>query len=460
MSFLDFNFKSALQEAINSAGFIKPSPIQKESIPIITKGFDIVAQAQTGTGKTAAFSLPILNKIAPKNGVEMVVIVPTRELAIQVSDEIYKFGKNLGLNSATIYGGSSYERQIKHIKTASIVVATPGRLLDLLKSKKIKLNPKFVVLDEADEMLDMGFLEDIKKIFKHFSAKRQTLMFSATMPKPIIELSKTILNDPKFVKITKDNVTNENITQSFYVVKEHQRDDALIRLLDFFNPSKAIVFCRTKKEVDRVANFIAAIGYSAKGLHGDMGQKEREEVIKAFKNDKLEILVATDVAARGLDVNNISHVINFHLPYDNQSYVHRIGRTARGGKSGKAISIVTPSEFKALKNIQKNIGNKLEAKVIPTINDVYMRQKEQIKNDIIKQNISTLAKELINELATNLEYKDIALKLASILFSKNDIKNSDAIGLNMNQIQNLINSYQDKPKSNKRRKRNFNRKRK
>jgi len=458
MSFLDFNFKSALQEAINSAGFIKPSPIQKESIPIIAKGFDVVAQAQTGTGKTAAFSLPILNKIDPKNGVEMVVIVPTRELAIQVSDEIYRFGKNLGLNSATVYGGSSYERQIKHIKNASIVVATPGRLLDLLKSKKIKLNPKFVVLDEADEMLDMGFLEDVKKIFNFFTAKRQTLMFSATMPKPIINLSKTILNEPKFIKITQNDITNKNISQSFYVVKEPQRDDALIRLLDFFNPKKAIIFCRTKKEVDRVANIILAIGFSAKALHGDMGQKERESVISAFKKDKVEILVATDVAARGLDVNNVTHVINFHLPYDNQSYVHRIGRTARGGKSGNAISIVTPSEFKALKNIQKSVGNLLEPKIIPTISDVYMRQKEQIKKEIAQKDISSYAQTIISELNKDLEYKDIALKLASILFSRNDIKNSDFLGLNMNQIENLINSYQDKPKNN-RRKRSFNKKR-
>jgi ATP-dependent RNA helicase DeaD len=440
MTFNDFNFKDELIKAIREAGFREPSPVQKEAMPIVMQGRDIVAQAHTGTGKTAAFALPVLNMLKLDNSVEMVVIVPTRELATQVSDEIYKFGKFLGVRTATIYGGSSYSRQIKHVENANIVVATPGRFLDLLSSKKIDVNPSFVVLDEADEMLDMGFLDDIKKIFNFFkNHERQTLMFSATMPKPIKELANKILKDPATVKITQQNVTNAKITQNFYVVKESERDDALIRLIDYKDPKKAIVFCRTRKETDRIAMLLSSKGYVAAGLHGDMSQREREDVIKAFKKDTLEILIATDVAARGLDVNNVSHVFNYHLPFDSESYVHRIGRTGRAGKDGEAISIVTPSEFKALKNIQSSVGSNLEAKVIPTINDVYMKQKDALLAQIKEQQINKSAKELVAKLLEDGQSIDnIALKLASMIFSQNDIEGSNKIGLNIVQIQELM----------------------
>jgi len=440
MTFNDFNFKSDLIKAIEEAGFKEPSPIQKEAMPIVMQGRDIVAQAHTGTGKTAAFALPVLNMLKLDGSVEMVVIVPTRELATQVSDEIYKFGKFLGIRTATVYGGSSYSRQIKHIENANIIVATPGRFLDLLSSKKIDINPSFVVLDEADEMLDMGFLDDIKKIFKFFkNDNRQTLMFSATMPKPIKELADKILNNPATVKITQTNVTNAKITQNFYVVKESERDDALIRLIDYKDPKKAIVFCRTRKETDRIAMLLSSKGYVAAGLHGDMSQREREDVIKAFKKDTLEILIATDVAARGLDVNNVTHVFNYHLPFDSESYVHRIGRTGRAGKDGEAISIVTPAEFKALKNIQKSVGSNLEAKVIPTIGDVYMKQKDALLAEVKEQKINASAKELVTALLEDgLEIEDIALKLASMIFSQNDIEGSNKIGLNIVQIEELM----------------------
>jgi len=440
MTFNDFNFKNELIQAIDEAGFKEPSPIQKEAMPIVMQGRDIVAQAHTGTGKTAAFALPVLNMLKLDGSVEMVVIVPTRELATQVSDEIYKFGKFLGVRTATVYGGSSYSRQIKHVENANIVVATPGRFLDLLSSKKININPSFVVLDEADEMLDMGFLDDIKKIFKFFkNDERQTLMFSATMPKPIKDLADKILNDPATVKITQSNVTNAKITQNFYVVKESERDDALIRLIDFKDPKKAIVFCRTRKETDRIAMLLSSKGYVAAGLHGDMSQREREDVIKAFKKDTLEILIATDVAARGLDVNNVTHVFNYHLPFDSESYVHRIGRTGRAGKDGEAISIVTPAEFKALKNIQKSVGSNLEAKVIPTIGDVYMKQKDALLAEVKEQKVNESAKELVSTLLEDgLDLEDIALKLASMIFSQNDIEGSNKIGLNIVQIEELM----------------------
>ncbi len=438
MTFKDFNFKPQLQRAIDDAGFKEPSPVQQEAIPVVLSGKDIVAQAHTGTGKTAAFGLPILQMMEGTGDVETVVIVPTRELATQVSDELYRFGKYLGINTATVYGGSSYSRQLKHIQNAGIVVATPGRFLDLLSSGKIDLAPKFVVLDEADEMLDMGFLDDIKEIFTYFEAPKQTLMFSATMPPAIRELAKTILYRPEFVTITKSNVTNDKIKQNYYVVRENERDDALIRLLDYKDPEKAIVFCRTKKEVDRLSGFLASKGYSAKGLHGDMEQRQREEVIKAFKRDDLEILIATDVAARGLDVSNVTHVFNYHIPFDSESYVHRIGRTGRAGKEGVAISIVTPHEFNSLKKIQKDIGSQLQSKVIPTIADVQMRQKDALMEKVASQEITDVARTFVEALQKEFVDEDIALKLASLLYRSNDIEGSDKIGMTTGEVEKLF----------------------
>ena len=252
MSFKNFKLKPELQTAIEKAGFTEPSPIQNEAIPIILEGQDVVAQAHTGTGKTAAFGLPVLSKMQLNSGVQVIVIVPTRELAIQVSDELFRFGKVLGIRTATVYGGSSYRRQLQHIENAAIIVATPGRFLDLLQGKTtnqpLELNPQFIILDEADEMLDMGFLDDIEQIFSYMPQEKQTLLFSATMPEPIKRLAKKILKDPQYVSVTpKDNTTNTDIEQFYYVVNEGERDSAMIRLLDATDPEKAIIFCRTKK---------------------------------------------------------------------------------------------------------------------------------------------------------------------------------------------------------------------
>ncbi|NLN13401.1 MAG: DEAD/DEAH box helicase [Arcobacter skirrowii] len=436
MTFQDFNFKEKLQKAIDEAGFKEPSPIQVDAIPHILAGKDIVGQAHTGTGKTAAFGLPVLNQLTGKNA-EAVVIVPTRELAMQVSDELFKFGKLLGINTATVYGGQSYSRQLKLIETASIIVATPGRFLDLLRSGQIKVQPKFVILDEADEMLDMGFLDDIKEIFTFLPSERQTLLFSATMPVAIRNLAKTILKEPEFVTITKSDVTNKNITQTFYVVDERERDDALIRLFDYKNPKKSIIFCRTKKDVDRLSTFLISQGFMAKSLHGDMEQKQREEAIKAFKTSKLEILIATDVAARGLDVNDVTHVFNYHLPFDGESYVHRIGRTGRAGKEGVAISIVTPHEFKTLQRIEHTIGTKLESKVVPNISTVKEKKIDDLKKSIITQEIKDYAIELVESLKEEFDVSTIAFKLASIIASKTYVKGNNNIGKNEVDLKRL-----------------------
>lgn len=455
MTFNDFGFKDKLIKSIEEAGFKEPSPIQIEAIPHILQDKDIVGQAHTGTGKTAAFGLPILNKLSGKNA-EALIIVPTRELAMQVSDEIYKFGKLLGINTATVYGGQSYNRQIKLVESASVIVATPGRFLDLLKSEQIKIKPKFVILDEADEMLDMGFLDDIKEIFTYLPKKRQTLLFSATMPLAIKNLAKTILDNPEFVTITKSDVTNKNISQTFYVVDEKERDDALIRLFDYKNPKKSIIFCRTKKDVDRLSTFLISQGFMAKALHGDMEQKQREEAIKAFKSSKLEILIATDVAARGLDVNDVTHVFNYHLPFDSESYVHRIGRTGRAGKDGVAISIVTPHEFKTLQRIESSIGTKLESKVVPNISTVKQKKIDELKENIVNQEIKDYAIALVEDLKEEFDISTIAFKLASIIASKTYVKGNNNIGKSEIDIKKLIDSLSKNDKdSEKRRGRNF-----
>jgi ATP-dependent RNA helicase DeaD len=453
MTFNEFNLKAELQKAIDVAGFKEPSPIQEKAIPIILDGKDVVGQAHTGTGKTAAFGLPILNNLQLNGEVEAVIIVPTRELATQVSDEIFRFGKFLGINTATVYGGSSYSRQLKHIEKASVIVATPGRFLDLLRGGKIDIAPKFVVLDEADEMLDMGFLDDIKEIFTFMPSDRQTLLFSATMPQVIKDLASRILNNPEFITITKNEVTNSKITQSFYVVEEFERDEALLRLLDYKNPSKAIVFCRMKSEVDRVTTMLVSQGYAAKGLHGDMEQRQREETIRAFKKD-LEILVATDVAARGLDVNDVTHVFNYHIPFDSESYVHRIGRTGRAGKEGIAVSIVTPAEFRSLLKIQKSVGSKLIAKEIPTISEVKGKKSDELISKIENTDVSETAIDLIEKLKEEYDLSTIAYKLATLLQDEMKIVGNEQIGKTKKEISKIENrAKNDKSSSSRNRRR-------
>ncbi len=438
MTFEDFHFKTPLAQAIRDAGFREPSPVQKEAIPLVLEGRDLIAQAHTGTGKTAAFGLPMLEKLRCDGSVEALVIVPTRELATQVSDEIFRFGKALGIRTATVYGGSSYSRQIQHVANASVVVATPGRLIDLLQSGKIALSPSFVILDEADEMLDMGFLDDIREIFTHLPTERQTLLFSATMSKEIKALAQSILKDPATVSITGGNVTNEKIRQLFYVVDEKERDDALVRLLDYKNPEKSIIFCRMKKEVDRLRDFLAAQGYDAKGLHGDMDQRQREATIRAFKNGGAEILIATDVAARGLDVNDVSHVFNYHLPFDPESYVHRIGRTGRAGKEGTAISIVSPHEFKSLQRIQKSVGSRIESRIVPRIGEIHAKKSDDLLQRIREAKIDNSALEMIDILKEEFDLTTLAAKLLSMVQSGEEVRGADRIGKSLEEIERLF----------------------
>ncbi|SFV60177.1 DEAD-box ATP-dependent RNA helicase CshA [hydrothermal vent metagenome] len=438
MKFTDFNLKNTIQQAIEDAGFKEPSPVQKDAIPLVLEGHDVIAQAQTGTGKTAAFGLPMMNQMKADGSVEGIVIVPTRELAMQVSDELFKFGKLSGLKTATVYGGTPYGRQIERIKQASIVVATPGRLQDLLMSKRIKINPQFVVLDEADEMLDMGFLDEIKNIFTFLPKERQTLMFSATMPKSIRRLAEEILKSPKTVSITKSESTNTNITQNYYVVQERERDDALVRLIDYKNPDKCIIFCRMKKEVDRLVSHLTSQGFKVSGLHGDMEQKQREITIRAFKKGGVDIFVATDVAARGLDVNDVTHVFNYHIPFDSESYVHRIGRTGRAGKTGEAITLVSPNELRTIKKIEKDVGTKMVTQVIPTRQEVQNTKSDELISKIAGTQITERAIKLVKTLQHDLDIVTISHLLASMLQENHNIKGKDNIGLGLEEIEKLI----------------------
>ena len=440
ITFDDLGLKAELLKSIKFAGFTVPSPIQAQAIPVVIAGKDMVGQAHTGTGKTAAFSLPALHNMKMDGSVELLVITPTRELATQVSDEIFKYGRNLNVKTVTIYGGSSYKRQLDLVERgASVVVATPGRMLDILKRNMLEnFAPSIVVLDEADEMLDMGFLDDINEIFSYLPSNRQTLLFSATMPAPIKTLASKILKDPEFISITKGETTNVDIEQSYYVIDEHERDDAIIRLMDSEASTKSIVFCRTKSEVDRLSNVLSKAGYLANGLHGDMEQRQRENVIKGFKSAQIDVLVATDVAARGIHVSDISHVFNYHIPFDPESYVHRIGRTGRAGTKGKAITLLTPLEFKELQRIKQKVGTSMAHAYVPSKNDLRSSTIEKMVETIENQHIYDEAHKVLDRLKDDIDEEKIMYKLISMLLDKQDIKGPSHIGIPADRMEAIL----------------------
>ena len=440
ITFDDLELRKEVLQAVKYAGFTVPSPIQAQAIPFVLDGRDMVAQAHTGTGKTAAFGLPAISNMKLNAGVEVLVITPTRELATQVSDELFKYGRNMGVKTVTVYGGSSYKRQLDLIERgANIVVATPGRLLDILKKNMVKdFAPSVVVLDEADEMLDMGFLDDINEIFSYLPTKRQTLLFSATMPQPIKTLASRILQNPEFISITKGETTNSDIEQLYYVIDEHERDDAIIRLMDSETTEKSIVFCRTKSEVDRLSNVLSNAGYLANGLHGDMEQRQRETVIKGFKSNSVKVLVATDVAARGIHVNNISHVFNYHIPFDPESYVHRIGRTGRAGTKGKAITLLTPLEFKELQRIKHKVGTSMNHAFVPSKNDLRTSTIDNMVKTIEEQHIYDEAHKVLDLLKQDIDEETIMYKLISMILDKQDIKGPTNIGIPVDKLDAIL----------------------
>lgn len=391
-------------QAITELGFEEATPIQTKSIPIALTGSDLIGQAQTGTGKTAAFSIPLINKIpVTEDRIVALIMTPTRELAIQVSEEIGKLTRYKGLRSLPIYGGQEIGRQIRSLKKRpQIIIGTPGRLLDHINRKTIKLDDvNTVVLDEADEMLDMGFMEDITSILSLVPAERQTMLFSATMPPNIQRLAAQFQKNPEHVSVIPKQVSAPLIDQAYIEVHERQKFDALSRLLDMESPELAIIFGRTKRRVDELSEALQKRGYSADGLHGDLSQNQRDAVMRKFRDGSIDVLVATDVAARGLDVSGVTHVINFDLPQDPESYVHRIGRTGRAGKEGTAWSFVTPREIDHLHFIEKVTRHKIPKKPLPSIAEA-IEGKQRVTAERI---LEFVQEESINE------YKGIAIQL-------------------------------------------------
>lgn len=369
LKFKDLGLIPELLEAVQRAGFEEATPIQEGTIPLALEGKDVIGQAQTGTGKTAAFGLPMLQKIdTSAKEVQGLVIAPTRELAIQTQEELYRLGRDKKVKVQVVYGGADIGRQIRSLKERPhIVVGTPGRLLDHINRRTLKLgNIETLVLDEADEMLNMGFLEDIEAIISKTPAERQTLLFSATMPKSIKDIGVKFMKDPEHIKIKAKEMTASLIDQYYVRCKDFEKFDIMTRFFDVQAPELTIVFARTKRRVDELSRGLEIRGYRAEGIHGDLTQQKRMSVLRGFKNGAIDVLVATDVAARGLDISGVTHVYNFDIPQDPESYVHRIGRTGRAGKDGMSVTFVTPNEMGYLRVIEDLTKRKMSPLRPPT----------------------------------------------------------------------------------------------
>ncbi|MBK7252661.1 MAG: DEAD/DEAH box helicase [Ignavibacteria bacterium] len=388
LKFDELNLSKEIQKAVEEMGFEEATPIQSEAIPAIMSGKDIIGQAQTGTGKTASFGIPLIEAIDKHSkNIQALVLCPTRELAIQVAEEmnnLLKYVKTVKV--VPIYGGQSIDRQIKILKFGvQIVIATPGRLIDHINRGTLNLeNVKMVVLDEADEMLDMGFRDDIEKILKTSPKERQTVMFSATMPRQIMDLSKKYLKNAEHIKVVHKELTVPNVNQYFFELKPNMKLDVLTRLIDIHDPKLSLVFCNTKRVVDELVSHLQARGYFAEGLHGDMKQMMRDRVMSKFRNGTLEILVATDVAARGIDVEEIDAVFNYDMPQDEEYYVHRIGRTARAGRAGQAFTFAVGKDFNKIKEIERYTKTKIVRQQIPSLKDVEEIRLNSLIEDVKK----------------------------------------------------------------------------
>ena len=424
IKFNDLGLKDSILKAISDLGFEEPSQIQAQSIPIALEGFDLIGQAQTGTGKTAAFGCALLNNISNNKGTRAIILAPTRELAIQVNEELAKLSKYERLTILPIYGGQPIDRQLKALrKGADIVVGTPGRILDHIKRKSLKLeNVEFLVLDKADEMLNMGFIEDLEAIISSTPSERQTLLFSATMPNQIKKLATHYMKpDVKHIEIQKSSMTVSKISQYYFEIKHKDRFETLCRVIDFDQPNAAIIFCKTKKGVDEVVSSMQTRGYVVEGMHGDMTQMHRMQTLKKFKEGNLDFLVATDVAARGIDVEGVTHVINYDLPQDIESYVHRIGRTGRANKEGTAYSLVTPKEYTMLKQIQKVTKSVIKRKPVPTVDEIFSTKFtgmiSKIKHTVETEDFSKFIP-LAMELDEEFSLVDVAAALIKLNFDK------------------------------------------
>lgn len=392
LRFEDMNISNEICRAVLDMGFEEATPIQSQAIPVILEGKDIIGQSQTGTGKTAAFGIPLLERINPEDRrLQALILCPTRELAIQVSEEFRKLLKYKdNIRVLPIYGGQPIDRQIAALrKGTQVVIGTPGRVMDHMRRRTIKAETvQMMVLDEADEMLDMGFREDIETILVKIPEEHQTLLFSATLSPEILDITKRFQKNPEFIKIVRKELTVPNIEQYYFDVKEKTKLDALCRIIDVYDPKLAMVFCNTKKRVDDLVEMLQGRGYFAEGLHGDLKQAQRDKVMQKFRNGTIEILVATDVAARGIDVDDIDVVFNYDVPQDEEYYVHRIGRTGRAGKAGKAFTFCVGKEIYKLRDIMRYTKTKIQQQKLPTLSDV-----EEMKTNIYLEKIKGIIEE-------------------------------------------------------------------
>ena len=422
--FEELQLDDRIIRAITEMGFEEASPIQAQAIPVVLEGRDMIGQAQPGTGKTAAFGLPLLQKVDPKvKKLQAIVLLPTRELAIQVAEELRRFAKFMhGIKVLPVYGGQDIVRQIRALKDGTqIVVGTPGRVMDHMRRKTVKMDHVHtVVLDEADEMLNMGFLEDMETILSQLPEERQTLMFSATMPQAIADIAKKFQKDPVTVRVIKKELTVPKVTQYYYEVKPKNKVEVMCRLLDMYSPKLSIVFCNTKRQVDELVQALQGRGYFAEGLHGDLKQVQRDRVMESFRNGRTDILIATDVAARGIDVGNVEAVFNYDIPQDDEYYVHRIGRTGRAGREGKAFSLVVGKEVYKLRDIQRYCKTKIIPQAIPSLNDIteikadkILDQVQDILNDAdLTKIVNIIEKKLMEDDYTSLDLAAALLKMS------------------------------------------------
>ncbi len=439
IKFEELPISSDIKKAVADMGFEEPSPIQEKAIPQILDGKDVTGQAQTGTGKTAAFGIPAIEMIETDNKkLQAVILCPTRELAIQAAEEINKLAKyKEDLKVLAVYGGQPIDRQIKALKRGvQIIIGTPGRVIDHINRKTLKINDvKMVVLDEADEMLDMGFREDIETIIEGMPEERQTILFSATMPKPILDLSRKYQKNPELVKVVHKQLTVPNIEQKYLEVKESAKLEVLSRLIDMCNPKLSVIFCNTKKRVDEVVGQLQSRGYFADGLHGDMKQPQRDRVMNKFRNGTIEILVATDVAARGIDVDDVEIVFNYDLPQDEEYYVHRIGRTGRAGRTGVAYTFVAGKAIRKLKDIERYTKTKIKHQEVPSVSDV-----EEFKTSIFLEKVKNVIEEghlgkyidyvekLLDEDYASIDVAGALLKMSMGEEKKEELELTDEIG--------------------------------
>jgi ATP-dependent RNA helicase DeaD len=388
VTFADLGLSGPLLESVEAVGFHKPTPIQEQTLPVLLEGHDVIAQAQTGSGKTAAFGLPIIETINPSDRhVQALVLCPTRELAIQVSEALTLYGRHKRIETLPIYGGQPYERQFRGLQRGvHIVVGTPGRVMDHMRRGTLHLdNLKFFVLDEADEMLDMGFVDDIEWILKEVPEERQTALFSATMPPRIADLANRYMRNAQRISVRGKQMTVAEINQTSYEFPRGRKVEALARILEAETPTSAIIFARTKHGVDELGEALMGRGFAVETLHGDLSQSQRDRVMKRFRAGQAQILIATDVAARGLDIDDVSHVINYDAPESAETYVHRIGRTGRAGKAGEAITLVSPREFRWLRQVERVTRATIEARRLPSQSDVNERRREALKAMLRKE---------------------------------------------------------------------------